>query len=173
MTGRFEADPSDPAVSRRRTERTTDRRLTRQRRQQAEHLARHGRASARSDHWRSTPPVVYLLGVFFVLGTLGSVGIVAALPPEASRNQIALLLASGCAVWGLVGLTVVVTRRAAPPRQAAVIAYDALRQGLLIAGCLELNLATRLLDLWTPLIGALLVAVFALFEVVTLGRRPA
>jgi hypothetical protein len=108
-----------------------------------------------------------------VVGAIATAIIVATQPPEVGRNQIAFLVASGAAVWGLVGLAVVVIRRKTPARQADLVAYDALRQGLLIAGCLELNLATRMLDLWTPLVGGLFVAVFALFEIVTLGRRPA
>lgn len=152
--------------------RQKQRRIAIQRRHQAQQLARQAQQAVHRHAGQPGRLLVYLLALFFVVGALASMGIVLRLPPEVSRNQIAFLLASGCAVWGLVGLTVVVLRRNAPTRQAGLVAYDALRQGLLIAGCLELNLSTRMLGLWTPLIGLLFVAVFALFEIVTLGRRP-
>jgi hypothetical protein len=143
-----------------------------QRRHHAQQLARQAQQAVHHHAGQPGRFLVYLLALFFVGGALTSIGIILTLPPEVSRNQIAFLLASGSAVWGLVGLIVVVLRRKAPARQAGLVAYDALRQGLLVAGCLELNLSTRVLGLWTPLIGLLLVAVFALFEIVTLGRRP-
>lgn len=167
-------DPATPGDGARRqwAGRQQRRRLAVQRRHQAQQLARQAQHAIHRHARQPGRPLVYLLAVFFVVGALSSVGIVLALPPEASGNQIAFLLASGCAIWGLVGLAVIAIRRKAPARQAGLVAYDALRQGLLIAGCLELNLSTRMLGLWTPLIGLLLVAVFGLFEIVTIGRRP-
>jgi len=152
--------------------RQQQRRIANRRRHQAQQLARQAQQAVHRHAGQPGRILVYLLALFLIAGAIGTAGIVLALPPEVSRNQIAFLLASGSAVWGLVGLTVVILRRKAPARQAGLVAYDALRQGLLIAGCLELNLSTRMLGLWTPLIGLLLVAVFALFEIVTLGRRP-
>jgi hypothetical protein len=142
------------------------------RRRQVQELVRQAQDAARAGRWRPGRPAVYLFALFLAAGLVAGLDILLTLPPADSHNQIAFLLASGFAVWGLVGLTVIVSRRRAPSRQAGLVAYDAFRQGLLVAGCLELNLATRILDLWTPLIGGLLVAVFALFEIVTLGRRP-
>jgi hypothetical protein len=173
MTGRLGTEEAGDGARRQRAERQQQRRQAVQRRHQAQQLAQQARQAMRRHDWQPGRPLVYLLALFFVTGSVASGGIVLLLPPDSSRNQIAFLLASGCAVWGLVGLLVIVSRRKTPSRQAGIVAYDALRQGLLIAGCLELNLATRMLGLWTPLIGLLLVAVFALFEVVTLGRRPA
>lgn len=142
------------------------------RRHQVEDLVQRAQDAARSDRWRPARPAVYLFALFLIVGLAVGLDIILTLPPTASRNQIAFLFASGFAVWGLVGLIVIISRRRTPDRQAGLVAYDAFRQGLLVAGCLELNLATRILDLWTPLIGGLLIAVFALFEIVTLGRRP-
>ncbi|MGI8914137.1 MAG: hypothetical protein ACR2JY_10235 [Chloroflexota bacterium] len=144
-----------------------------QRRHQAEELARQAGRAARHGVRQPGRLIVILLAAFLIGGLVASLVIVTTMPPDVSRNQIAFLLASGCAVWGLVGLAVILIQHKAPARQATIVAYDALRQGLLIAGCLELNLATRMIDLWSPVTGVLLVAVFALFEVVTLGRRPA
>jgi|GEM_PF-2914345 hypothetical protein len=173
MTERFGTEEAGDGARRQRSERQEQRRQAVQRRHQAQHLAQEAQQRVRRLGWQPGRPFVYLLALFFLTGSAGSAGIVLLLPPDGSRNQIAFLLASGSAVWGLVGLIVMITRRKAPARQGGFVAYDAMRQGLLIAGCLELNLATRMLGLWTPLIGILLVAVFALFEVVTLGRRPA
>lgn len=151
----------------------TDRRPALLRRRQAEQLAQQAQAAARAGRFGRPHPMVYALLGGAVLGLLATVTVILTRPPDVGRDQLAFLIASGIAVWGLVGLTVVASRRGTPARQAGLVAYDAVRQGLLVAGCLELNLATRMLDLWTPLVGGLLVAVFALFEVVTLGRHPA
>ena len=171
--GRFGTAGASDGARRLGLARQEQRRQAAQRRHQAQQLAQEAQQSARRQGRQPGRPLAYLLALFFVIGSAASAGIVLFLPPEDSRNQIAFLLASGSSVWGLVGLIVIVTRRKTPARQGGLVAYDAFRQGLLIAGCLELNLATRMLALWTPLIGTLLVAVFALFEVVTLGRRPA
>jgi hypothetical protein len=173
VTGRFNPQDITDGARRQRAERQHLRQAAAQRRRQAEELARQAGRTMRLGSWKPGRPIVYLLGTLLIVGAVASAIIVSTLPPEVSRNQLAFLLASGSAVWGLVGLAVVALRRKTPARQAGIVAYDALRQGLLIAGCLELNLATRMLDLWTPLIGGLLIAVFALFEIVTLGRRPA
>jgi hypothetical protein len=172
VTGRSEPHEVTDGARRQRAERQHLRQAAVQRRHQAEQLARQAGKRVRLGSLKPGRPIVYLLGLFLVVGAVASAIIVTTQPPEVSRNQVAFLVASGAAVWGLVGLAVVVVRRKTPARMANLVAYDALRQGLLIAGCLELNLATRMLDLWTPLIGGLLVAVFALFEIVTLGRRP-
>jgi hypothetical protein len=42
---------------------------------------------------------------------------------------------------------------------------------LLAAACIELNLATRMLDLWTPMLSIVLVIVFTGFEVITVAKR--
>jgi hypothetical protein len=170
MSGRVDTASSGDGARRQWPARQR-RRMAVQRRHQAQQLARQAQQAVHRHAGQPGRFLVYLLALFVVVGILTSIGIVLTLPPEVSRNQIAFLLASGSAVWGLVGLTVVVLRRKAPARQAGLVAYDGFRQGLLVAGCLELNLSTRMLGLWTPLIGLLLVAVFALFEIVTLGRR--
>jgi hypothetical protein len=173
VTGRFGSRDVTDGARRQHAERQRLRQAAAQRRHQAEQLARQAGKRVRLGSLTPGRPIVYLLGLFLVVGAIATAIIVTTQPPEVGRNQIAFLVASGAAVWGLVGLAVVVIRRKTPARQADLVAYDALRQGLLIAGCLELNLATRMLDLWTPLVGGLFVAVFALFEIVTLGRRPA
>ena len=157
----------------RRADRRQQKRLALLRRRQAEAMVRQAQAAARAARFRRPPFAVLLLGLFLLAGLIGALCIVLVLSPDDARNRFAFLLASGLAVWGAVGLVVFVSRRHLPARQLDTVAYDAVRQGLLVAGCLELNLATRMLDLWTPLIGGLLVAVFAVFEIVTLGRRPA
>ena len=149
------------------------RRLALLRRQQAAQMVQQAQAAARAARFGRPHPLVAVLLGFALLGMLATLLIVLTRPPEDGRNQLAFRIASGVAVWGLVGLAVVASRRATPARQFGLVAYDALRQGLLVAGCLELNLATRMLDLWTPLVGGLLLAVFALFEVITQSRRPA
>jgi len=149
------------------------RRLTLLRHRQAEQMARDVQASARSARGRRPPPATLLLGGGGIVGLVSSGLVVLALTPDTTRDRLALLFTTGLAVWGLVGLAVLATRRGMPSRQSGLVAYDAIRQGLLVAGCLELNLATRMLDLWTPVVCGLLVGVFAVFEVVTLGRRPA
>lgn len=148
-------------------------RLSLLRQHQAEHMAREAQASARSAGRRRPPPAALLLGGGAIVGLVSSGIVVLMLTPDTTRDRLALLFATGLAVWGLVGLAVLVTRRGMPARQSGLVGYDAIRQGLLVAGCLELNLATRMLDLWTPVVCGLLVGVFAVFEVVTLGRRPA
>lgn len=149
------------------------RRLAGWRRRRAEQMVRTMQARTQAGRWTPRQPLVMLLVAFLAIGALVTADMLLSVPPDNGRTQLIFLLASGLAIWGLVGLVIVFTRRAVPERQFSFVAYDALRQGLLVAGCLELNLATRMLDLWTPLIGSLFVAVFAVFEVVTLGRRPA
>ena len=156
-----------------RADRRQQKRVALLRRRQAEAMVRQARAAARVDRFRRPPFAVLVLGLFLLAGFVAALAIALVLSPDETRNRFAFLLASGLAVWGAVGLVVFATRRHLPARQLDTVAYDAVRQGLLVAGCLELNLATRMLDLWSPLIGGLLVAVFAVFEIVTLGRRPA
>lgn len=129
-------------------------------------------AAAPAAHLDRVHPVLWLLLAFAAAGLVATADIVLVLPPASGPDELAFLIASGVAVWGTVGIIVYLSRHGQAARQAGLLAYDAVRQGLLVAGCLELNLATRMVDLWTPLVGGLFVAVFALFEVVTLGRRP-
>lgn len=129
-------------------------------------------AAVPAAHLDRVHPILWLLLAFAAGGLVAAADIVLVLPPESGPDELAFLIASGVAVWGIVGIIVYLSRRGQAARQAGLLAYDAVRQGLLVAGCLELNLATRMVDLWSPLVGGLLVAVFAVFEVVTLGRRP-
>lgn len=141
------------------------------RRRQAELLARRAHLTSHTERTSWPPLIAFVLGLFFLIGISTSTTLVLFTSPDVPTFRLSFLLTSGLAVWGLVGLAALGMRRDAQRRHLQIAAADALRQGLLAAGCIELNLATRMLDLWTPMLGVVLIAVFVAFEIIMLARR--
>ncbi|MCL4508794.1 MAG: hypothetical protein M1296_04615 [Chloroflexi bacterium] len=160
------------------------RRSARQRHLQAETFVRQHRQSrpqAVKDVPKATPqapplrnfpihPFVILLGLFALIGVFFTVFALASLSPDTAKHQLIFVLSSGFLIWGIVGLVIWIFHHNKPQRLHPAIAYDALRQGLLAAGFLELNLVSRLMHLWSPAMGIIIFLIFALFEALVLIR---
>ncbi|MCL5946506.1 MAG: hypothetical protein M1298_00580 [Chloroflexi bacterium] len=112
------------------------------------------------------PLLTLLLAIFGIAGLIGTVLTVLLLNPASPYNQTLFVVALGLLVWGGSGLAISAVHRAVPARLHAHYAYVAFRQGLEIAGFVCLNLAARLLDLWTPVVAAVVLLIFTLFEVI-------
>jgi hypothetical protein len=105
-----------------------------------------------------------LLTIFGIIGLTGTVYTALLLSPTSPYNQTFFVVALGLLMWGGSGLVIGFVHRATPARLHAHYAYVAFRQGLEIAGFVCLNLAARLLDLWTPVVAAVVLLTFTLFE---------
>jgi hypothetical protein len=137
----------------------------------AELLARRAQVTAQAQRAGWPPISAFVLGLLFLIGITSSLTLVLFTSPEVPMFRMSFLLTSGLGIWGLVGLAALAMRRDAQRQKFALAVADSFRQGLLAAACIELNLATRMLDLWTPMLSIVLVIVFTGFEVITVAKR--